>query len=72
MGEDAIHLRAGFDAYAGAITALVGGVAMIASQGSYHSLGDCLLSVGYLSLLAFIVLTAVKWLWDKVTGGFGD
>ena len=64
--------RGCFDAYAGGIMALVGGVAMVASQGFYYEVGDCLLALGYLALQMFILLTGVKWLWDYVTGGFGD
>ena len=58
------------DAHAGGIVAIVAGLAMVAAQGASFEFPDCLLAVGYLSVLLFVVLTAVGAVWNWLVGLF--
>ena len=61
--------RGCWDAYGGGIVAVVGGLAIVATQVSPGFCGksgypDCLLGVGLFAVVAFILITTVKALWN--------
>ena len=70
LGNDDECGRGCADAHAGGIVAIVAGLAMVASQGASPKFPDCLLAVGYLSVVAFIILTAIGAVWNWIVGLF--
>ena len=65
--------RGCWDAYGGGIVAVVGGLAIVATQVSPGFCGksgypDCLLGVGLFAVVAFILITTVKALWNGWLG----
>ena len=65
--------RGCWDAYAGGVVAVVAGLAIVATQVSPGFCGksgypDCLLGVGFFSVVAFILITTVKALWNGWLG----
>ena len=65
--------RGCWDAYAGGIVAVVAGLAIVATQVSPGWCGasgypDCLLGVGLFAVVAFILITTVKALWNGWMG----
>ena len=70
LGNDDECGRGCADAHAGGIVAIIAGLAMVASQGTSPKFPDCLLAVGYLSVVVFIVLTAIGAVWNWIVGLF--
>ena len=70
LGNDDECGRGCADAHAGGIVAIVAGLAMVASQGASPKFPDCLLAVGYLSVVVFIILTAIGAVWNWIVGLF--
>ena len=70
LGNDDECGRGCADAHAGGIVAIIAGLAMVAAQRASFEFPDCLLAVGYLSVLLFIVLTAVGAVWNWLVGLF--
>jgi hypothetical protein len=70
LGNDDECGRGCADAHAGGIVAIVAGLAMVASQGASPKFPDCLLAVGYLSVVVFILLTAIGAVWNWIVGFF--
>ena len=65
--------RGCWDAYGGGIVAVVGGLAIVATQVSPGFCGksgypDCLLGVGLFAVVAFLLITTVKALWNGWLG----
>ena len=65
--------RGCWDAYAGGVVAVVAGLAIVATQVSPGFCGksgypDCLLGVGLFAVVAFILITTVKALWNGWLG----
>ena len=61
--------RGCWDAYAGGVVAVVAGLAIVATQVSPGFCGnsgypDCLLGVGLFAVVAFLLITTVKALWN--------
>ena len=72
LGNDDECGRGCADAHAGGIVAIVAGLAMVASQGASPKFPDCLLAVGYLSVVVFIILTAIGAVWNWIVGLFSS
>jgi hypothetical protein len=70
LGNDDECGRGCADAHAGGIVAIVAGLAMVASQGASPKFPDCLLAVGYLLVVVFIILTAIGAVWNWLVGLF--
>ena len=65
-----------WDAYGGGVVAVVGGLAIVATQVSPGFCGksgypDCLLGVGLFAVVAFLLITTVKALWNGWLGLWG-
>ena len=68
--------RGCWDAYAGGVVAVVAGLAIVATQVSPGWCGasgypDCLLGVGLFAVVAFLLITTVKALWNGWLGLWG-
>ena len=68
--------RGCWDAYAGGVVAVVAGLAIVATQVSPGFCGksgypDCLLGVGLFAVVAFLLITTVKALWNGWLGLWG-